>query len=155
MLASPSGFADDVGQILTLSVADRFLVALTGSFLGLLAGPAEALLEDLSDMFGVECNLELASDQFGNPSGGPQFRPPAVVLGTLLEKAFESLELSRIEPRPWPGMGLGSEFLDGLSGELHPGVDGGASAAEEMGDLVGGLALGDEFNGSDAATLKF
>src|SRR5262249_53993063 len=35
--------------------------------------------------------------------------------------------------------------------ELHPGGDRGTSAAEEVGNVVGGLPLLDEFNGTDAA----
>ncbi len=52
-------------------------------------------------------------------------------------------------------MGLGGELAEGLLGEFDPSIDGGAAAAEEAGDIIGGFALRDEFDGAEAATLEF
>jgi len=52
-------------------------------------------------------------------------------------------------------MGLGGEGPQGLPGALDLGVDGAAAAPEESGDIVGGFALLDEFDGPQAAALEF
>ena len=144
-LAAP-GPADDPGQFLTPSVVDGHLVPLPGPPLRLLAGPAQPPLEDLADVLGVEGDAEVPLDQLGDPGGGPQLGPPAVGLGPFRAglPVPESLAGQR-----GPGVGLGGELPRGL-GELHPGVDGGAAAAEEVGDVVGGFALLDEFDGPEA-----
>ena len=54
-----------------------------------------------------------------------------------------------------PGWGLAASAAEVLAGELHPGVDGGAAAAEEVGDVVGGLPLLDQLDGPEAAALEF
>ena len=106
-------------------------------------------------MLDVEGGLEHPVDQDGDPGGGPQRGPPAMGLGPLLELVLELLELGVIESRLWPGVGPGGELLDRLLGLLDPSVDGGPAATEEVGDLVGGLALLDKFDGPDAAALEF
>jgi hypothetical protein len=155
VLASLAGLADDVGQVLTPSVADGLHVPLLGPFLGLLAGPVEASLEDLANVLGMEGDLELTFDQLGDPTGGPQFGSPAVVLGPLLEMVFQLLELGIVEPGLGSGVRLGGEFLDGVFCLLHPGIDGGSATAKEVGHIVGGFPLSDEFDGPDATTLEF
>src|SRR5262245_3552469 len=150
-----SGSTDDAGQFLTPSEVDRRLVPLLGPALGLLAGPLQPPLEHLADVLGVEADVEVPLDQFGGPGGRPQFGPPAVGLGALQEQGSQSPQLLGGEPGPGAGMGLGGQLLGCLAGELHPGVDGGASAAEEVGDVLGGLPLLDEFDGTDTATLEF
>src|SRR5262249_50948787 len=150
-----SGSTDDLGQFLTPSVVDRRLVPLPGPALGLLAGPLQPPLEHLADVLGVEADVEVPLDQFGGPGGGPQCGPPAVGLGALQEPSFQFPELLGGEPGLGADMGLGGQRLGCLAGELHPGGDRGTSAAEEVGNVVGGLPLLDEFNGTDAAALEF
>jgi hypothetical protein len=49
----------------------------------------------------------------------------------------------------------GGQRPQGLPGELDPGGDGRPPAPEESGDVGGGFALLDEFDGAEAAALKF
>src|SRR5690348_4997954 len=66
---------------------------------------------------------------------------PAVGLGALQEQALQPLQVLGGQP--------------GLLGALDSGVDGGSSAAKEVGHVVGGFALLDEFDGAQAAALGF
>ena len=65
------------------------------------------------------------------------------------------MSCSSVEPGGAAGVGLGGELAEVLAGELHPGVDGGAAAAEEAGDVLGRLPLLDQFDGPEAAALEF
>ena len=65
------------------------------------------------------------------------------------------LDLLVGEPGLGAGVGPGGQRLGGLPVELQPGVDGGAAAAEEVGDLGGGLPLLDQFDGPAAAAFEF
>ena len=57
---------------------------------------------------------KMAFDQRGDAVGSPQFRPPAVGLGPLLEQFFELPELIGMEPGRSTGRGL-AESLCGAS----------------------------------------
>ncbi len=63
------GPADDLGQLLTLSVVDGDLVSLPRILLRFLAGPGERELDDLGDVFGAVSDAEMALDVFPDPSG--------------------------------------------------------------------------------------
>jgi hypothetical protein len=106
-------------------------------------------------MLGVEVGPEVTFNQLGGPGGGPQLGAPAVGLGPLQEQPLEFLQLLRAQSGLGAGVRPGGEGPQGLPGELDPGVDGGAPTPEESGDLVGGFALLDEFDGPEAATLEF
>ena len=51
--------------------------------LGFLAGPVQALLEDLTDVFGVVRDGEALPDKARDAIGGPEFVVPTVSLGSL------------------------------------------------------------------------
>jgi hypothetical protein len=106
-------------------------------------------------VLGVEADPEVPLDQLGDTGGGPQRGPPAVGLGPLGEQALQLRKLTVGETGSGAGVRLGGERCERFAGELDPGVDGGASAAEEVGDVGGGFALLDEFDGPEAATLEF
>ena len=138
----PPGPADDPGQLLTPSVGDGRLVALPGPPLRLLAGPAQPPLEDLADVLGVEGARRSAARSARRPgrrstarsaSRGPW--PPAAAGPPA------RLQLAVGEAGRAAGVGLGGELAGVLAGELHPGVDGGPAAAEEVGDVLGRFAL--------------
>ena len=150
-----AGPPDDRRQFLTPSVVDGDLVPLLGLLLRLLAGPPQPPLEHLADVLGVEADLEMPLDQLGGPGGGPQLGPKAVGFGALQQQSFESPQLLGGEPGLGAGVGPGGELLGGLAGELHPSVDGGSPAAQEVGDVFGGLTLFDELDGPEAAALEF
>src|SRR5262249_24779091 len=78
-----------------------------------------------------------------------------VGFGPLQEEGLQLPQLGVGEPGLRAGVGLGGKRAGGLLSELAPGVDGGSSAAEEVGDVLGRLALLDEFDGAEAAALEF
>jgi hypothetical protein len=150
-----AGASDDPGQFLAPSVLDGDFVTLLGLALGLLAGPAELMLEDLADVLGMEADVEMTANQLGSSIGGPQFGAPAMDLGASEQQRLQAAHLIVIEPGRPAGVALGGELLGGLLIQLQPGVDGGAGAAQEAGDLAGMLAFVDKLNGAAAPTFEF
>jgi hypothetical protein len=146
---------DEPGQALTPSGGDDPLVPPLGFLLSFLAGPAPLPLHDLADVFGVEADAEVPLDEGGDTVGGPQLSLPTVGLGPLQEQALQFGKLLPVEEWGPAGVGLGGQGLGPLSVELQPGVNGGAAAAEEVGDVVGRLPLLDEFDGPSAAVFEF
>jgi hypothetical protein len=78
-----------------------------------------------------------------------------VGLSPLQEQDFQLAQLLGGEPGLGPGVGPGGQLLGPLAGELDPGVDGGSSAAEEVGNIIGGFPLLDEFDRTQPAALEF
>ena len=115
-------------------MGDLLVVALLGLLLRLLAAPVQPPPDHLADVLGVVVDAEVAADHLGDPVGAPQVVVPAVGLGPLQEQPLQLLDLLVGEPGLGAGVGLGGQLLGGVPVELHPGVDGGASAAEEVGD---------------------
>jgi hypothetical protein len=76
-------------------------------------------------------------------------------LASPSREGLQLLELLGGEPGLGPRVRLGGELLGRLAGELDPGVDGGAPASEEAGNVLGRFALLDELHGPEAATLEF
>lgn len=112
-------------------------------------------LSSLRTCSGWKRILKCRLDQLSGPCGGPQLGPPAVGLGPLSEQALKLRKLPGVETRFGAGVRLGGERPDRPSGELDPGIDRGPPTSEEAGDVVGRLALVDEFEGPEAAALEF
>ncbi len=152
-LAFP-GFSEDARQLIGLPALHLLVVAFAGLALGLLAGPAQSLLEDLADVLGVVGDAEAFADEPGDAVGGPQFVVPAVFLGALEKEAFEFAEVVVGQPGRGAGDGPGVQAV-GLAGHASPAVQGGDADAEDAGDRGGGFALLDEFHGAATAAFQF
>ena len=87
----PAGerFADDPRELVPDPPRHLLVVPLAGLPPRLLAGPAEAVGEDLADVLGVVHAAEVAGDDDGHAVGGPQLVGPPVGLGPLHQQAFE------------------------------------------------------------------
>lgn len=151
----PSSLADHLAKFLNPSSGDGGFVTLPGFSLRLLAGPLQPPFENLADVLRVELDGESLLDQLGDTFSGPELGFPATGLGSLLQQHLKFLELFSGEAWLGAEVGLGHELPGSQLGKFDPGVDGGASTAEKVGNIVGRFPLLDEFNGTDTATLEF
>ena len=105
------GVAQETRQRIGLPTVHLLVVAFARLAFGFLAGPAQAALENLADVFGVVRYAEALSDQAGDAIGGPQFVGPAVGLGALEQQLLELAELFLGQPRRGAGSGLGLQAV--------------------------------------------
>ena len=153
-LAAP-GLPDDRGQFLTPSVVDGHLVPLPGLPLGLLAGPASRRLRILRTCSGWKWMRKCRSISSATRAAVHSSVRQPWALAPFSSRPSSSVSWSAESRGLGPGWGLAASASERLPGELDPGVDGGAAAAEEAGDVVGGFALLDQLDGPEAAALEF
>src|SRR6516165_4736534 len=82
-------FTENAWQLIAQPPLHLLVVLFAGLALGLLAGPAQTLLEDLADVLGVQGDAQSFADQACDTVGGPQLVGPAVSFSALQEEAFE------------------------------------------------------------------
>src|SRR5262249_60024708 len=80
--------AEDAWQLIVQPPLHLLIVLFAGLALGLLAGPAQALLEDLADMLGVQGDAHAFADQACDAVGGPELVGPGVSFAARLTEAF-------------------------------------------------------------------
>ena len=148
------GLADDPRQFLVPSVGDGRLVALLGLSLRLLAAPAQPLADQFADVLDVVSDAEVFGDHLGDPAGAPEVVVVAMGPRALQKQGLQLSDLRVGEQRGGARMGLGVQLVGGLAGELQPGVDGGAAAAEDAGHVVDVLAVLDQFNGPASSSFE-
>ncbi len=91
--AALSRLPEDARELAALPEVDLRVVALAGAPLGLLAGPAQARVQDAADVIGMIGDAEAPADQFGDAAAGPEVIGPAVGLGALKQELFELLQV--------------------------------------------------------------
>ena len=105
-------------------------------------------------MFGVVDAAEVAGDDDGHAVGRPQFVRPAVGVGTLDQQAFPPAEVGVGQSGGGSGRRFGGESV-GSAGGAGPAGDGVRVDAEDGGDGLAGLALGEGADGLPAAAFQF
>jgi hypothetical protein len=148
---SPTENAAKVAQ----PALDLLVVALFGRGLGSLSASVESALEQLTDVLGVEGDVEVAADQFGDALDGPQGVGPAMRLRPLAQQRIELGELRIGQARCGAGMRLGGQAAGASLGHLAPAIQGVAVDAEDAGDGGGPLALFDKCHGPTATAFEF
>ena len=83
MRPTSKGFAEDAREFVTQPAFDLLVVTFAGLAFRLLAGPAQALLENLADVFGVQGDAKALLDQACHAVGGPQLVGPTVLVERL------------------------------------------------------------------------
>jgi hypothetical protein len=138
-------FPHDAGEVIGLPSLRLLVAAFAGLALRLLAGPLQALLEDLADVFGVVANAEVALNQAGDTIRGPELVGPTMLLGPLQQESLQLAQLVRGEARGGTGVGLAGQT--GLRArQTPPTMDGSFVDAEDARDRGGGLPVFDEFH---------
>src|SRR5262245_27133998 len=132
---------------------DLLVVTLPRSAPGLLAGPAEPLLEKAADVLGVVGQAKEALDQAGDASGRPQLIVPAVELGSVQEQLLQLLQL--VVAQPWSGaqLRLGPKAVR-LLGLLQPAGQGLGMDAQDMSHCGARLTLLDEGDRTPSSPLQ-
>jgi hypothetical protein len=154
-VALPSvGITEDAGILVIEPPRHLLLIGLTRLAFGLLAGPIQALLEDLADMLGVEGLPEMPLNEAGNASGGPQFVGPAMSLGSLQEQGFELRQMVVSESRPWAQLPFGVDAM-GLLGFVKPTSKCFVGNAKDASDGRAVFTLSDKVNGPSSSAFEF
>ena len=124
MRPTSKGFAEDAREFVTQPAFDLLVVTFAGLAFRLLAGPAQALLENLADVFGVQGDAKALLDQACHAVGGPQLVGPTVLVSALAEEVFEFVELvvGELAWAAWDGFGIQTVRF---SGHTSPAVNGG------------------------------
>src|SRR5215469_14837621 len=124
--------AEDAWQLIAQPSLHLLVIPFAGFALGLLAGPAQTLFEDLADVLGVEGDAEALADQPCDPAGRPQLVGPAMLLSSLQQQAFELTQVVVGQA----GCGAGGRFgIEALraAGHASPAMHGGFMDAEDAG----------------------
>src|ERR1700677_200203 len=146
--------AKDTRQLIVYPAFHLLVVAFAGLALGFLAGPMQAFLEDLADVFGVVVDAEVFADQAGDPVGGPEFVMPAMTLSSLQQELFQVGQLGSGQAWRSTGQGSGVQTVR-LSGHASPTMDGRGADAKNAGDDRWRLAMVDEFYRAATPAFEF
>jgi hypothetical protein len=105
-------------------------------------------------MIVVKRHAEVAANDFGNSSAGPQTVVPAVGLSALLEELLQLAML--LEGQAWrrAKVWLGSQAVR-LLGSLEPAIHTGAIDAIDAGNHLGAFARVNRLHGSTASAFQF
>src|ERR1700721_965311 len=148
------GFPDDAREFIVDPSLDLLVVLFLGAPLGLLAGPAQTLLEDLADVFGVILQPKTAFDDGGHAVSCPELVGPAVVLGPLQEELLQLADLLLAEA--WGGAFVGRGGQTALPPcQPTPAVDRGFMYAKDARHGGGRLALLHLLHGPPPSPLQF
>jgi len=121
-----------------------------------LLGSDVAVGEPGVEVAGIELHLPLPPDDFGDPACGPEVSGVAERPRTLEEPSQNGAFLTRREFAGPSGRRLGLEALGAalLEGGL-PTADGPQLDAEEVGDVLGGVAFGKALDCEKATLFEF
>src|SRR5439155_8232518 len=114
-------------------------VAFPSSFLRLLAGPAQALVEEPADVVGVIPNTEMPLDQHGDPLTSPQVVGPTMSHSAFGEQGFQSGHLLIGQAHLTTQKGSGIQAA-GLTSQASPTTKGGGSHAQNPSHDAGRLS---------------
>ena len=132
--------AEDAWKLVAFPAVDVRVVAFPSPPLRLLAGPAQACMQEATDVVGMIGDTKPALDQGGNAAAGPQFVGPAVGLGPLEQESFQDTQLGVGQARLTSGSWFGGEAARLLL-LAEPMVEGNAMYAEKACDDRRGFAL--------------
>ena len=148
-----AGGIDDLGDAFATPTIDDVFLAFAGATPWLLRRPFEPLPEKTTDVVVMQRHAEVATDQLGDASRGPEVIDPAMGLGALEQQPFEFGLLRGRQTRRRGRMRFGGEPVR-LLRHRKPALDRTNSDAHDAGDILHAVACVDGLNGLASSLFK-